>query len=192
MNPRVVSCIKCEAPLASPEFYHSGTLTPCPACGARLRVELFPAFFREEARGVSGENVVVEGEASCFYHPQKRAVISCEACGRFVCALCEIELNGRHLCPVCLERGQQKGTLTQLENQRVRYDLLALLIAVGPLLLWPFTAVTGPGAVIFALWHWNSPQSIVRPTRVFLVLAVIVGCLEMIGWAIGLWHAFRS
>jgi hypothetical protein len=154
-------------------------------------VKLFPAFFREEVRGQAAEHTLVQEEASCFYHPQKKAVIACEGCGRFLCALCDLELNGRHLCPVCLERGQQKRSLKQLENQRVRYDSLALVLALAPLLAWPLTLLTAPGAIFFSLRHWNSPTSIIRPTRLRLVLAIILSGLQVVGWIVGLWYAFR-
>src|SRR6185369_12713249 len=124
MKARVLSCSKCQTSLASPVFYNTGRLEACPTCGTRARIELFPAFFRTEVSGQKAENVVVESESSCFYHPQKKAVIPCEGCGRFLCALCDVDLNGQHLCPVCLESGKKKGKLQELSNRRVRYDLI--------------------------------------------------------------------
>src|SRR5438874_13754528 len=89
----------------------------------------------------------MEGEAGCFYHPQKRAIIPCAACGRFLCALCDVELNDEHLCPVCLETGRKKGKLTQLETKRTLYDSSALILSVLPIIcLWPLSIVTAPAA----------------------------------------------
>ena len=70
--------------------------------------------------------MLVDGEASCFYHPAKKAVLPCESCGRFLCAVCDVEMNGQHLCPACLASGKKKGRLKQLENRRTLYDSLAL------------------------------------------------------------------
>lgn len=192
MSVGVLSCTRCQAPLDRPNLYNTADPVSCPGCGALLQAELFPAAFREESPGPQAENVLVEGESSCFYHPNKKAVIPCEACGRFLCALCDLELRGQHLCPACLERGQQKRALKHLENYRVRYDNLALLVALAPLLAWPFTLLTAPGTVFFAVRHWNSPTSCVRPTRVRLVLAIILGVLQMAGWMVGLSYAFRN
>src|SRR5689334_22847096 len=107
MNSRVVSCPQCEVALTNPELYNTGQLAACPGCGVPVRIDLFPAFFRETASGQPAENVLIQGESSCFYHAQKKALTVCEICGRFLCALCDVELNGQHLCPVCLERGQE-------------------------------------------------------------------------------------
>src|SRR5215469_11439342 len=102
MNIPLVSCTNCKAPLPEDVFnWHE--LTLCPGCRSPLQVEIFPALFRASTPGRSGEAVMEATESSCFYHPAKKAVIPCEACGRFLCGLCDCEFNGSHLCPSCLE-----------------------------------------------------------------------------------------
>ena len=81
------------------------------------------------ATGSIGEAIVVEGEAACFYHPGKRATVPCGVCGRFLCALCDLELNGRHVCPACLETSRRKGDLRNLDTRRMLYDSAALSLA---------------------------------------------------------------
>jgi hypothetical protein len=160
-------------------------LAPCPACGALIRVEIFPALLRPPARGQGGEAIMVEGESSCFYHPQKKAVVPCQGCGRFLCALCDCELHGEHFCPACLELGRQKGRITRLENRRTLYDAVALSVAVLPLLIFYFTIITAPIALFIALRYWNAPRSIVHRTKVRLVLAIVLATLQILGWGIG-------
>src|SRR5437763_8952566 len=123
----------------------------CFSCGAQVLVRLYPAAFKRLEPGKAGEAIVVEGEASCFYHPAKRASVPCATCGRFLCALCDIELNGQHVCPVCLESGKQKGKLSELENKRTLYDSAALSLTILPLLMWPITLLTAPAAVVLAI-----------------------------------------
>jgi hypothetical protein len=96
-------------------------------------------------------------------------------------------LNNEHLCPGCLERGQQKRTLTQLENHRVRYGNIALAMALLPLLVWPLTIVTAPAALYMTGRHWNSPGSIVGSSKIQFVLAALFALLEIGGWAIGIY-----
>ena len=132
MSSATPCCTKCQVPV--PEFiYNQGVLAPCPGCGSMLQVEVFPALLKPLPEGRAGETILVEGEASCFYHPQKRAVLPCAACGRFLCALCDVELNNEHLCPGCLESGRKKGKLIQLETKRTLYDSSALLLSVFPI-----------------------------------------------------------
>src|SRR5437868_4454851 len=105
-SPSTLSCPKCRQPLTAAVLTGDGTVA-CMACGASLYVDVFPALFRPVATGKSGETVLVEGESTCFYHPQKKAIVPCDLCGRFLCALCDLELGGQHLCPSCLESGRR-------------------------------------------------------------------------------------
>src|SRR5438045_2977867 len=143
MNTPLLQCPKCRAWLLEGVFNRPDP-APCPSCGTAIRVELFPAFFRRPGPGNVGEAVMVEGESSCFYHPQKKAVQPCQGCGRFLCALCDCEFQGQHFCPACLETGRTKGKIKSLENQRTLYDSIALAVA---LLGFCISFVTAPIAV---------------------------------------------
>ncbi len=183
MNGRFVSCSKCNSPL--PEtFFNTSSLAECPECGVLLQAEVFPALYKPIVEGQIGETILVDGEAGCFYHPQKRAAVPCSSCGRFLCALCDVELNDQHLCPGCLETGQKKGKLSQLETRRTLYDSAALSLALIPLLLWPFTIVTAPTAIILAIYSWRKPSSLVPRTRIRACLAIIFGLLQITGWVL--------
>ncbi len=137
---------------------------------------------RPSGPGAVGEAVMVEGEASCFYHPAKKAVLLCESCGRFLCAVCDVEMNGVHLCPACVESGKKKGRLKQLENRRTLYDSLALAVAVYPIILvWP-TLISAPAAIYIAVRYWNAPSSVVPRSKWRAVLAIILALLQIVGW----------
>ena len=181
MNSPLVSCTKCQAALLG-DLFNLADFTPCPACGARLQIEVFPALFRRFTPGRTGEAILEDTEASCFYHPQKKAVVPCEGCGRFLCALCDCELHGQHLCPACLEVGKKKGKIKSLENHRVLYDSTALALAVYPLLIFYLTLFTAPMALYLAVRHWNTPTSIIHRTKIRLVFAIVLATLEIIGW----------
>jgi hypothetical protein len=163
---------------------------PCNGCSSQMFVEVFPALFRTAAAGQTGDLLVVEGETTCFYHPAKKAVLPCQGCGRFLCALCDCDLNGDHFCPACLEAGKTKGKIKNLENERPLYDSMALMFAVLPvvtLIFWFFTLFTAPIALVLAIINWNKPRSIVHRTRVRLVLAIILATLQIGAWGIGIY-----
>src|SRR5436309_2917686 len=191
MSLPLVLCPKCRTPLAA-SVLNRPDLTPCPACAVPLRVEVFPALFRRAAAGRDGEAVLVEGESTCFYHPQKKAVLPCDGCGRFLCALCDCELHGQHFCPACLEVGRKKGKIKSLENQRTLYDSIALSLAILPLLIFYFTIVTAPMALYFSIRYWNAPRSIVHRTKVRYVFAIIFALLQIIGWGVGIYFIVQS
>jgi hypothetical protein len=182
MKP-LIQCPKCNAWLLE-AIFNRPEMSPCPACGVPLKVQLFPALFRKTAPGQSAETILTEGESSCFYHPQKKALRPCDGCGRFLCALCDCELNGQHFCPGCLEIGKTKGKIKSLENQRTLYDGIALSLAVYPLLIFYFTLVTAPMTLFIALRYWNSPSSLVRRAKPRFVVAILLALLQISGWVI--------
>jgi hypothetical protein len=146
-------------------------------------VEAFPALLKERSSGTSGEALIVDDEASCFYHPKKKAVIPCGSCGRFLCSLCDVEFNGRHLCPSCLARGKRKGKIKNLQNHRILYDNIALSFAFIPILaIWP-TILTAPISLFLVIRYWNAPTSIVPRNKWRFVLAFIIAGLQIVGWS---------
>ena len=156
--------------------------TRCRGCGQNVQVAVFPAIERTRS-GALPEAIEIETEASCFYHPSSRAAVPCDQCGRFLCRLCEIEIDGRHICPTCFESGVSSSKLQSMETSRTMYDSMALAIATLPtLLVWP-ALVGGPAALFIAIRRWRAPGSIVPRTRVRYYLAILfaLGDLVLVG-----------
>jgi hypothetical protein len=173
-----IPCPKCRAALPN-YFFVAANLTPCPSCGAELAVRAFPALFAPPRQEGSGDPLL-EGEAGCFYHPLKRAFVTCHLCGRFLCGLCNVEFKGRNWCPVCLETTSRKRKETDLENHRTLYDTLALALATAPFLVffWP-AAIGAPVALYVSIRHWNSPTSILPRTKIRFMLAIFFALAEI-------------
>ena len=176
-----ITCPKCQTSLYEGVFNRLEPM-PCPACETPLQIEVFPAMFRRIASGQQAETVMVEGESSCFFHPEKKAVVTCQGCGRFLCALCDCELKGEHYCPNCLEAGKSKGKIKSLENQRTLYDSIAIVLAVAPLLIFYFTIITAPMTLYVAIRYWKAPMSILRRSKFRFVIAIILALLQIGGW----------
>ena len=190
-----IACPKCRAVLGV-EYFNQPAWQPCPSCATELRVGVFPALFRQD-QITPAERIMAESEAGCFYHPEKKAVVVCDACGRFLCALCDVDFNGRHLCPACLQAGRQKGKIAKLQNTRTRHDRIALVMAVGPMVIFfliYFTLFTAPATLFYAIWHWKSPCSIAPSwRRLNLAAAITIASMQIMGWAILFtWLAIRK
>ncbi len=155
----------------------------CPACRNVIRADVYNAFHSPFEEGAIGESVHQQGQAECFYHPGKQAVVPCSACGRLLCSLCEIELDGRILCMRCIESGRGDQKIHTLENKRILYSNIALALAVFPALIVFPTLITGPAAVYVALRYWNAPGSIVKRMRWRSLLAILLGAGQTAAWA---------
>ena len=184
MSPSL-ACPKCSEPWPV-QPAELAALTECPGCTRVARAIVFPALFRTVTTAVVPMNQVLsEGEASCFYHPAKRAVVPCHSCGRFLCALCDVKLGERNLCPGCVETGRTKGKLTELEPSRTLWDTSALVLALVPLLLcYPVTLLAAPAAIAVAIIGWRKPTSVIPRGRWRLWLALALAVLQIIGWVV--------
>lgn len=54
--------------------------------------------------------------AGCAYHPSSDAVVTCADCGRFICAECEIALDGMSYCAQCFENTHTRQWTAKFEN----------------------------------------------------------------------------
>jgi hypothetical protein len=177
MNPAIQlpACPKCRVHLG-PGMFNVGNFTRCPSCNSPLWVEVFGALFRPVTQGATGEVVMVEGESACFYHERKKAAVVCDSCGRFLCALCDCPLNGRHYCPPCLEAGDAKRSIGQLEKSRMLYGRQALILAILPLF------ITGVAALFIALRRWKAPGSLVAPQRWIMPAALVLASVQTLAF----------
>ncbi len=178
----VKSCSECGATLPD-SIFDSPEPVHCENCGTRFQVKVFPAFFSGPGQVDYGASIQTDDEASCFYHPEKIAVVACESCGRFLCSLCEIDMSGRKICPNCLEIGRNQERIEGLITERTLHDQIALSIALLPLFFIFVTFITAPMAIYFSIRHWRSPSSILPRTKMRFILAIIVASLQMAVWA---------
>jgi len=174
-----VACSKCGSILLDGEG-GAGEWRDCSSCGSAIRLRLFPAYQRTVAP--TRTEATLQGESSCFFHPHKRAVVPCDECGRFLCALCRVEFGARNICPGCIDSGMKKGNLAAVETTRRRFDSIALAVAALPsLLIWP-TLFTGPVAIYLSVQHWNDPPGILPRGRWRLVVAFVIGIAQVTAW----------
>lgn len=185
-------CPNCQAALPVPAAGEETSIL-CPACRRSVRLVVFPALLAPATNGALPEPVVAEGEAACFYHPARRAVVPCESCGRFLCALCDLPVAGKHLCPGCLEAGTQRGNVETLERSRLRHDQIVWYLLILPVLFCLFLApVTSLIALVWAILKRNAKPSLVDNTRARLLGAMVFAVAALIGSTFFLLFAFSG
>ena len=77
-----------------------------------------------------------------------------------------------------------KGQIKSLETTMVRYDSIALSLAVLPLLIFWLTLITAPIALYYCIKYWNTPVSIIKRSKLTFIVAALFATLELIGWGI--------
>jgi hypothetical protein len=177
MAADAIACAACARPVPR-EFWNREEGVRCGGCGQSVCVAVFPAIDSKSV-GAAPEALQGETEASCYYHPQSRAATVCEECGRFLCALCDLEVEGRHLCPRCFESGVGSHKIQTAEPRRPMYDSTALALATLPfLMIWP-ALIAAPWALVIVFTRWNAPSSVVPRTKVRFILAALFAIAEI-------------
>lgn len=147
-----------------------------------MHVRTFPALFRAPAAQDTKERVVLPDQSTCFFHADRAASVVCAECGRFLCSLCTVQFEGQAVCPSCIGSGMKKQRFQHLDKGRIRYDRLALALAVLPLLLWPFTLVTAPLALGAVVYGARKPLGIVSASRWRFLVAAILAIIQVAVW----------
>jgi hypothetical protein len=180
-----IPCPQCGEPFSS-DLFAAAPRVACSSCGTPVTAFLFPALTRPTIRSQAAETLLTDSEAGCFFHPAKKAVAACGSCGRFLCGICDLDWEGQHLCASCLDAGKKKGRMKNLEDQRTRYDQIALFVTVMPCLIpffgWIFTCVTAPLGLYLSIRYWNAPTSLTSRSGVVFLLAILVSIAIILAW----------
>lgn len=184
MASKTTHCPKCAylMRLKADQVSSNGQKLLCPACMHQFTAYVFPAFHQDITPGAKGEKVTDQETASCFYHPDKKAVIHCDMCGRFLCGLCDLEIDSRHLCPPCLENGPRKQQLPALDQDRLLYDNVALALAIFPAFTIWTTIITAPVTIGIIIRYWKRQISLLPRSRIRFIIAFTVAVLEIFAW----------
>ncbi|MBN1984138.1 MAG: hypothetical protein JW795_21590 [Chitinivibrionales bacterium] len=151
----------------------------------------FPALAMNCASIAAVQAPPANHEASCFFHEEKLAIHHCDRCGRFICELCEIEIENQHLCPTCTAAGRKKGTIDELQSSAFLYDQLAYFLIVFPLFFLVtiyVTFITAPMGLYVIFRYKNRQKTPIPRRKIRFTIVLIIGILEIVGWiaAVGL------
>jgi hypothetical protein len=134
----------------------------CPYCEKRLQIRLWPV-----ARHRTNAAAAMPDQATCFFHPEKAFQTCCQRCGRFVCALCDLQLGAEHVCPTCFERGRAETRLgdnkAEWRHRDVLYDSIALTVGWGWIIFWPVIVAAIPAAIVLHVKFRKAPHSYLLP-----------------------------
>jgi hypothetical protein len=190
--PKVAPAVAAPAVAAGDCCQHPGVAATatCMACGAAVcQTCAFPAIepgraycpacasVRPNLVSVAGGWKPVLGPSTaplrmnCQRHPQVQAIHVCASCGAAVCATCDFELSGVHLCPKCATAPPE-----QMSPKRRKLVWAAMAIAI-----WCTLAmVLMCGGAAFLVTDESSAGI------VGLVAGVLVGIPSIVGGALGL------
>lgn len=156
----LIACPDCGgavAPLQTESDWQS-----CPYCQQRMHIQAWPA-----VRQSTDAAAAMPEQATCYFHPDKAFQACCQRCGRFVCALCDLQLGAEHVCPTCFERGRSdagiNGGKAEWRNRDVLYDSIALTVGWIWIVVWPAIVAALPAAIVLHVKYRKAPRAYLIP-----------------------------
>ncbi len=176
-----VICPNCKAAL-DPQSIESDRLARCPACASEISTTLYPAVYRWQDSYSSGASKL-DGESSCFYHADRKAVAICEVSGRFLCSLCDIEISGKHYSPEVVSREIKEGELKHLKKGARLDDGIALGLALVPLTMVGlyFFWITAPVSIFFGVRAIRKQESLLPRSTWRAWVAIVLSVFQLLG-----------
>ncbi len=160
VGPGTVNCPGCNGEV-EPVETESGWQN-CPNCEKPLQIRNWHVV-RQSTKAVAA----LADQSTCFFHPDKTFQTCCQRCGRFVCALCDLQLGAEHICPACFERGRADSGAevggAEWRHSDVLYDSIALTLGWGWILFWPVFVAALPAAIFLHVKYRKAPQSYLIP-----------------------------
>jgi hypothetical protein len=155
-----IACPSCGGAVTPTEA--SNGWQNCPYCDKRLRIRVWPV-----ARQKTNAASAMPEHATCFFHPEKAFEACCQRCGRFVCALCDLQLGAEHVCPTCFERGRTESVLqggrAEWRHRDILYDSIAVTLGWGWILVWPLIIAALPATILLHVKFRKAPRSYLIP-----------------------------
>lgn len=189
-------CVFCNYTVNPAQLAGADGMIQCGNCGRQSALLALPALLvSHAAKPPPPIDPPGEGQAACFYSPSRRATKECSHCGVLISDVWAAQWGSKSVCLKCLDHLREKGKDGRFQTSRTLWDNVALVLALLPftLVFWWAVFATAPAAVFLALWHWNSPRSLVPRSRFRLVTAMVLG-LAQVGGVIffisGLWFGW--
>ena len=174
-------CPRCAVTLTA-DWIRSGAI-PCPYCGRNFEATAFNPPQRKQTVTAEVMTVGPEGANACANHTRNAATASCQRCGLFICALCDMNVGTGSYCPSCFERVRTEGTLQAAARRYRDYAMIARSSVIAGLLFsfmllgLPFGAVGVYYSVKARKQRREEGRSLAGVTflLIFAVLEILVG-----------------
>lgn len=177
--PKPAQCPRCGLELLRSQLA-SGSID-CMDCGVRFEATIF----QPPVRPAPVLQTVGTGPAEanqCANHERNAAVTSCQRCGLFICALCNLDLGSGSYCPSCFERMRAEGALAPAAKKYRDYASLARISAVAGLFLsFMFLGIPAGGLAIYYGIRGIKQRRAESQPYAGTVIVIIVGALELFG-----------
>lgn len=168
----------------------------CRSCGRNNTATSFPALHVDPSAQPPSlpAEPPAEGEAACFYSPNRRATKVCSHCGVLISDIWSAHWGSDVVCLKCLDHLRDTAADARFEKGRPLWDNVALATALvpGTLIFYWAAFITAPAALFLSIRYWNAPRSLVPRSRLRIAAALILSLLQVgaiVALFAGLWFS---
>lgn len=169
-------------PLAQQE-QRTGTIT-CQHCFGEFEATAFAA--PESAEPVVAQVMEVgpDGANACANHARNAAVTSCQRCGLFICALCDMNVGAGSYCPACFERMRAEGTMQTAAKRYRDHAGMAISSSIFGLLLWGCLGAPLGALTIYYANKGRAQRRMEGRSTAGMIVAMSIGALLAASWLV--------
>lgn len=184
-------CPYCGATLHDSEL-QTGAMT-CHHCRKQFEATAFrPPEKRIQA--VQAVETLPEAGSVCAMHARNVAVASCQRCGIFICALCDMNVGSGSHCPACFDRLRAEDGLRPAARRYRDYTRMAGTSLVAGIFMWFLAAPFGALAVYYGFKGFRQRRGLGHATGgsiavITFAILQVVGGVALFGLMI---YAFTS
>jgi len=176
-----IKCPHCRAVPPWPSLQDAQV--QCVSCRKVLYINIFPALLKTLRKGQLAETAVVAEDARCYFHDEHVAVQACGQCGVFMCSLCDLEVDNRHLCPRCFN--QDEDLHNAYIGKAVLYDSMLLrAIPISYLVSGLFcnilVLIFAPMIFIGSIVFWNRVKTPYPRGKWRMAIALLLSGLQLL------------
>ena len=164
------------------DWLQSGAVT-CPQCTKRFEATLFhPPELRLQIVPVLATTGPT-GANACANHPGNSAVTSCQRCGLFICALCDMNVGTGSYCPTCFDRIRADEELDPAKTRIRDYAGLAKVMLAAGIFMWFASPVFASLSLYYGKKALKQRQETSGRTWTMYLIMIIAG-LQILGGAV--------
>jgi hypothetical protein len=173
-------CPRCAVTLTA-DWIYNGAIT-CPYCGRAFEATVFDPPQRAVEATTEVIDVGPDGANACANHMRNAATASCQRCGLFICALCDMNVGTGSYCPTCFDRVRADGSLLPAARRYRDFAGIARASALTGLLLSLFFLGIPFGALAVYFGVKARKQQKTEGRSTFgTIIAILAGILEILG-----------
>ncbi len=143
-----------------------GTQVRCPGRNCRWSGQVF--LFNPLLRVVDEAEESLPADATCTQHPTKRAVAVCDGSGDYICALCQIDLDGKTYSAEYLNRVGRDRLKAAFNRYLERPD--RTIKTIGVLLIIPYLNLLGVIGLPYAFVKYFQMMKLRRQNSTYRML----------------------